>query len=197
MNWKNYDEVKEALRIKLIPVEGNEDMLEQIPHRTYEDIAMIYIKEIYASSSGERAYATFTNADMEIYGVTAEQVYEDAMEAENAQAYLCSIGQMLGGIEQISGAGLYCVTTGDHCGAWAIFKPGAMKAFARSMKCDGYYILPSSIHEMLLFPDKSLSVQELKQMVVEVNATAVDPKDKLTDSVYYYDCETDSFRKVA
>ena len=78
-----------------------------------------------------------------------------------------------------------------------IVKPGVMKAFARSMKCDGYYILPSSIHEVLLFPDKSLSAQELKQMVVEVNATVVESEDKLTDSVYYYDCETDSFRKVA
>lgn len=199
MNWNNYSEVKEILRVKLMPVEGNEELLKKIPHRLYEDIAMIYRMEIYASSSGDRVYTIFTNDDLTKYGITAKQLHEDAINAarSSTQTQIKSIAQIFNAPLESPGNDLYVVTTDETCGAWALFIPGAMRAYARSIACDGYYILPSSIHEMLLFPNKSLSAQELKQMVVEINATVVDPKDKLTDSVYYYDCGSDSFRKVA
>ncbi len=51
-----------------------------------------------------------------------------------------------------------------------------------------FYILPSSIHEILLVKDNGqFDRAALEQMVREVNATQVAPEDKLTDSVYHYD----------
>jgi hypothetical protein len=50
-----------------------------------------------------------------------------------------------------------------------------------------YYILPSSIHEVLIIP-KSLggSVEELKEMVITVNENELLPADKLSDNVFEY-----------
>lgn len=51
-----------------------------------------------------------------------------------------------------------------------------------------FFILPSSIHEVLIVPDNGqMGLRDLEDMVKEVNATQVAPEDKLTDSVYHYD----------
>lgn len=57
-----------------------------------------------------------------------------------------------------------------------------------------YYVLPSSVHEVLIIPDfedslNMKNVEEYYHMVTEVNATQVIAIDKLTDSVYYYTME--------
>ena len=57
-----------------------------------------------------------------------------------------------------------------------------------------FYILPSSLHEVLLVPDNGqMQLSDLEAMVKEVNATQVDPVDKLTDSVYHYDSKEKIF----
>lgn len=51
-----------------------------------------------------------------------------------------------------------------------------------------FYILPSSIHEILLVKDdETFDINRLEDMVKEVNETQVAPEDLLTDSVYHYD----------
>ena len=53
-----------------------------------------------------------------------------------------------------------------------------------------FYILPSSIHEVLLVKDDGkFGIDYLEDMVKEVNATQVAPEDLLTDSVYHYDAK--------
>ena len=57
-----------------------------------------------------------------------------------------------------------------------------------------FYILPSSVHEILLVKDNGqFNKDSLEKMVVEVNATTVKPEDKLTDSVYHYDSKEKVF----
>ena len=81
-------------------------------------------------------------------------------------------------------------------GASVIFYPGVMKNIGNIL--DGnFYILPYSIHEMLVLPDDGkISVDELKMMVTDINMTEVEPAERLTDSVYYYDTNSDIFKKV-
>lgn len=51
-----------------------------------------------------------------------------------------------------------------------------------------FAILPSSIHEIIALPLNTYNqLQELLEIVVIINAGSVDPEDKLTDSVYYWD----------
>ena len=57
-----------------------------------------------------------------------------------------------------------------------------------------FFVLPSSIHEILLIPDNGeMVVEELKSMVHEVNLTQVKPEERLTDSVYHYDSKNHIF----
>ena len=55
-------------------------------------------------------------------------------------------------------------------------------------KMGDYYILPSSIHEVLIVPATcGLDRDELKEMVCTVNRDQVAPEDQLSDEVYFYD----------
>ena len=53
---------------------------------------------------------------------------------------------------------------------------------------EGFYVLPSSIHEVLVVPKScGMSERELAQMVREVNASQVAEKEQLSDSIFKYE----------
>ena len=62
-----------------------------------------------------------------------------------------------------------------------------MAGFAEKLG-KNFYILPSSVHEVILLPeDKVSSSENLLTMVMEVNRTQLAPEEVLSDAVYYYD----------
>ncbi len=55
-----------------------------------------------------------------------------------------------------------------------------------------FYIIPSSIHELLLLPDESMEEdKEFIDMIKLINDTQVVPEEILSYSLYYYDKEED------
>ena len=74
-------------------------------------------------------------------------------------------------------------------GASALLDNTMMDAICEKIGSN-FFILPSSLHEVLIVPaSKNMDLSELEDMVREVNATQVAPPDKLSDSVYRYDRE--------
>ena len=72
-------------------------------------------------------------------------------------------------------------------GAAAFFYPG-VKEQAADILGEGYTVLPSSLHEVLLVPDSSrIPVRDLQNMVKETNRRQVEPKDVLSDNIYHFD----------
>ena len=72
-------------------------------------------------------------------------------------------------------------------GASVMLYPDMLQKVANTLNKD-LYILPSSIHELILLPDMGFhSTQDLLAMVKEVNRTQVAAEDFLADAVYYYD----------
>ena len=62
--------------------------------------------------------------------------------------------------------------------------------FASRLECD-FYILPSSLHEIILMrEDMAPEMETLREMVQEINSTQVLVEDYLSDSIYYYDRNT-------
>ena len=55
---------------------------------------------------------------------------------------------------------------------------------------ENYYILPSSIHEVIIIPESQAPCKEtLNEMITEINETQVEIEDVLSDHVYYYNRE--------
>ena len=72
-------------------------------------------------------------------------------------------------------------------GAAAVLYEGCLEKIAAELACN-YYVLPSSIHEVILTPDRhGFSYEELSSMVKEINESQVREEEVLSDHAYYYD----------
>ena len=77
-------------------------------------------------------------------------------------------------------------------GASCLLYPDIIKELAEELETD-FYILPSSIHEIILVMDnENINKYILKDMVLDVNRTQVPEEDILSDSVYFYSREKDA-----
>ena len=88
------------------------------------------------------------------------------------------------------------IVCGDYMnGASVMLYKDPLRDFANYMGHD-LYILPSSIHEVILLLDDEYvqSSEELREMVRETNRIVVDREEILSDHVYYYDREKDEIR---
>lgn len=87
---------------------------------------------------------------------------------------------------------MYVLTnTNNYHGAGCMIYPELLQKFSQKLGAN-MFILPSSIHEVILLPDIGIEdAAELRRMVSEVNDTQLTPEEVLSDSVYYYDWEKD------
>lgn len=71
-------------------------------------------------------------------------------------------------------------------GAIALFYPGIIERIGEILD-SSYYILPSSLHEVIIVPQNiNESDADLKKMVYEINRETVDLEDILSDRVLFY-----------
>lgn len=75
-------------------------------------------------------------------------------------------------------------------GASCILYPNVLKDFADKEQND-FYIIPSSVHEVILVPKKAENRERLCEILNEVNKKELDTIDLLSDTVYEYDREKD------
>jgi len=130
--------------------------------------------------------------------IAGSDLVQAAMRNGQAEPYtIAKVRDVLGFADEdeIADVPLYVMTTQSAMyGAPVILNPNAREAAAKSLGGD-YYVLPSSIHEVLLVPDNGIvSADDLRGLVREVNATEVRPQDRLSDEVYRYDMQDKRIR---
>lgn len=204
---QNYDVMKNKLVMEVVSAEANAELLETIPHKDIEDMAVVYrfdVKDIV----GEGATVIVTNKMLDNYGVTPEQLHADAVKnaPEIRPIVIQGMAEVLAkqmGVEDLEMLGLnippeqeqiFVASVPDNVhGAGVLAYEDFMDKAAERAGGD-FYILPSSIHEVLIVPDNGMmDLAALENMVREVNATTVDPSEKLTDNVYHYDSKDKIF----
>ena len=218
-----YDLAKEKLFMRVSSAEKNQELLQNVPYELKEDLAITFHLAVDLGEEG-LASTMITNNIMEQYGITKEQLYQDAlvsspkvlpatvenmdkllrrmmlddmkasgMGAEELKAMEEEMDQMIS-----ANPNPMTVVSNEQTvdGASALFYPGMLDQIGESMKGD-YFILPSSINEVIVVPDDgSLDHKELKEMVNEINHTQVAPEERLTDEVYHYDTKERVFEKA-
>lgn len=81
-------------------------------------------------------------------------------------------------------------------GASCMLYPGVLKNFANEKKSN-LFILPSSIHEVILLPEtENMNKEDLLDMVTEINKTQVEEMEVLADAVYFYDRTCDKLERL-
>ncbi|SCY63289.1 DUF5688 family protein [Butyrivibrio sp. INlla14] len=198
----NYEQMKDKLTMEVVSAERNAELLKEVPHEQMEDMAVIY-RIVLGSSEDGIGTVLVTNQLMEKYGITHDQLRQDAME-KAPEIRPSEIKGMSEVMEELAPGMMPEIAPEDEVmfvasnpekvhGAGVIAYPNFLEDAAKKLDGD-FYILPSSIHEILLVRDNGeMDSKQLGAMVREVNATQVEPQDQLTDNVYHYDSKNHVF----
>lgn len=209
-----FEKVKSRIVYKLINQKENQKLLEKIPWFPVLDLALVFYC-LLPEDFQIKASIPIDNSHLEIWGIQREELYEAAyintpelltfhiepirnvLERliEESQGDLS--GELLDEMEDNimnlpdENAGMYVLSNCNRVfGAACILYPEVLRNFAKEMGMN-LFVLPSSIHEVLLIPDHgSFSISEFQWLVREVNTTQVEREERLSDSVYYYRQET-------
>ena len=195
----DWEVVKKFLRPRVINYDANCLRLRCVPYVRRMDLAVTFCVEVTTLlSTDDKRVATVdvSNFMVNLWNVDLETIYHQAMEnLEGAGYYIKSIRDFLTGY-QISEPEeklnaeileLFVVTCYDGIGgAAAILSSKLLKKFSEEINCPKVYILPSSVHEIILVDAEKAEVPVLKSIVVDVNKNEVSPIEYLSDSVYYF-----------
>lgn len=203
----NYEMVKERLSLEIVSAERNAKVLEYVPHKLLEDMAIVYRINLEFGGK-ENATVLVNNHLLEMYGISQEQLHVDA--ERNAAIIkpviirgMSDVMMELMGLEATELFGvqdmgvdemMYIATVPDKVkGAGVLAYDSFLDCAAEKLGGD-FFVLPSSVHEILLVKDDGKTTYEdLKETVLQVNATEIKPEEKLTDSVYHYDSKNHVF----
>lgn len=165
----------------VVNTEKNQEMLKDLPHREFLDLSFIYRSNLGEGIDKQRMTTLITYEKMELLGMTEEDLWENA-NANLGKLCFVSIADMFGGEEKTL---FHAITSEDRLfGAVFGFLPDRMKNLADRLELDKFYILPSSIHEVIVL---YVYDPELKDIVMEVNrSSAVRSDEFLSDNVYCY-----------
>ena len=190
--FNDYSSAKSKLFVRLSNAERNAATLDDCPHRIIEDLVATYHILLRTDSDGYSS-TLVTNILLSSFGISADQLHEDAIR--NSMTLLKpsfkSLGELLG--LPPMGMGMFVLSNDAGLnGASVILYPNVLKTISEFLGGD-FFILPSSIHEVIILAAAGKEACELAKIVKEVNGSAVSVPDQLSDNVYFYNSITDSW----
>ena len=209
--FRSFEKVRDRICYRLIGRKGNEELLEDIPYIEFLDLAICFYYAYQGDSLGEGTILIH-DSHVELWKTCTAELF--GLAKRNTQRlfpWVCnSLEEVL---EEISGQGegqeagegqgscfreipLKVLSNVKRMhGAICMLYPDVLEELAKRERRN-FYILPSSIHEVILLADTGAgSAGELREMIAEVNSTQVAPEEILSDSLYYYD-STDKKVKI-
>ena len=196
---KHFDTIKDKIVYKVVNYRSNEKLLEQVPHKRILDLAVVFYC-LLDNEYGRSATALIYNNNLKNWNVTIDDVYKAAMKntpdllhskISSMAALFEKCGVNVDGeevdLKDYVPSDMYVLTNESKLnGAACILYENVLYDFAQKLGAD-LYILPSSVHEVILLPKLSVfEKDELVNMVKEVNTEGVAADEVLSDHVYEY-----------
>lgn len=202
--FMDYDKIKYQIIYKLINYDQNQTLLKDVPHFRFLDLAIVFCCYLPDMPNGN-ATILIQNHHLDIWNITADLLHSLAIKntpillpyeiagMEDTLKKLCP-EFCLPPFDSTAATDLpsmYVLTNTEKLyGASAMLYPDVVSYFADSINCD-LYILPSSIHEVLLLPKAADSdIAALNFIIQDVNASQVPKEEILSDHVYIFERAT-------
>ncbi|MDE7201671.1 MAG: hypothetical protein K2O91_07150 [Lachnospiraceae bacterium] len=195
---------RDNIIFQLVNTMQNEDMLQRIPHREFQDLSIIYRWVVSVDERGISSSVINNNLAREL-GMGEEQLFKAA--AENTRRMLPptvkSMNEVMREMFLSDGMppGVADLMTGEmepeqtmwiisnECrisGAVSMLYEDKLHTLAEKVGRD-LYILPSSVHEVIAVSVDMGDPEELAQIVAEINMDQVELGERLSNQVYHYD----------
>lgn len=197
----DYESVKNRLYLTVLNRDNNQNYLEDVVHKDISDTDITAAVRVLCESRKEIGTTSFLVKEnmLEIWGISEEVLYEQALknteslfkpEMFNMMAVLFG-----GDVEEAKDKEIlpyeqYVLSNDVKTnGATVMLYPNLLQEIGEATGSN-FFILPSSIHELILIKDNGeMDAEELQRMVMEINRTHVNPEEVLSDEVYCYDYE--------
>ena len=193
--FREFPMVEGRIFHKLIHYEKNRELLQDVPHIKWNDLAVVFYHSLEEKALGKTS-VLLHDSHLVMWGKTAEEIYRTAqrnMKLRKPEILLSMkevLEGMLGARLEAEMPPLYVLSNRERMfGASAVLYSEGLERLAGRLGTD-LLVLPSSVHEVLLLPDDQCRPNAFyRQMVGEVNATQVAPEEVLSDSLYRYSRE--------
>ena len=197
--WIDRKFILNHVEYQLVNAERNAEKLKDIPGKKIADLVAIYRVVVGLDEDGMKSYV-LTNAGLARSKISLEELDEAAKKNTEKSGFSVRtmnevMYELMGvnpgpEIEEPDGPQMYVLTNARKLrGANIMLYKEYLEIAAEKMNGD-FYILPSSIHELLAVPVSTAEIEKLRQMVKEVNDNEVAPEEILGYEVYRYNRET-------
>ena len=197
-DFMDYEIVRKRVAFKVVNYEKNETLLSEIPHTRMLDLAMCFY---YLLEDDDSCLASILirNEHLEMWGIDKEILIRDALRNTpdmlkvniiTMEEFVKSIGltdEIYGDYDAEAGNQMVILTNDrKRNGAGCCLYDDILPDISDEMNSD-IYIIPSSVHEVILIPDNGkMDIKYLKSLVNEVNNTKVSREEILSYQVYEY-----------
>lgn len=199
---ENSDVMKQNVFYRIVNYERNREALKSKPYLPVWDLAVTF--HCLIKDNDSHIYSIqLTDEHLRHWRINVKTITRWAVE-NTPRLFPVKINTMeeaIGGALEGSPAGgqsIYVITndTGIN-GASCILYQNAVKYLADTLEVN-LFILPSSIHEVIVLPDNGrVDKNALAKMVSEVNSTQVSEEDYLSDSIYYYNRNDEKILRIS
>lgn len=202
-DFADYGKMREKLRVRLVNKENNQTYYKQGPYKIHPMGAEILFLELEKNESGNM-YVQVTDAMAELWRVPKAELFKTALEnTQNSdQVKFQSMNEAMDEIFSLDAEGDFDTpmhilsNENNQYGATVALYPDVLKEISKQIGSD-YYILPSSVHELIILRKKDCDIteKELRSMVREINQSIVSPEGILGNEVFEYRADMDRVKK--
>lgn len=180
-------EKKDAIVMNLINTQRNRELLKQIPHKDIMDLSIIYRIIMQQADHGLMTILV-DNRIMKELELTQEEL-ENLAYQNTGRMFPAEISQMADF--------LYVMTNKQKIhGATTMMNRDAMDKLADRIGSN-FFLIPSSIHEVMAVPEKDSDADSLALLLEEGNRICSAENEVLSDTIYYYDRGKKEFSMAA
>ena len=185
MNQLEIDKFQQSLQPMLVNRECEKDLLSVCPHRDLTD-------EISCIAVSSDTYTPISYHSAAEHCMTGTEVLDKAIQNQSERTYRLSaiedvLGNAAGEVETPSDL-LVLTNKQAFWGSTEILNRTAMENAASRLHSEKLYVIPSSVHEVLLFPEEEgVSAKQFNDLIDYVNSTEVQPRDRLANRAMLYD----------
>lgn len=191
--------ILDHVEYQLVNAERNAEKLKDIPGKKIADLVAIYRVAVSAGEDGMMSYV-LTKAILDRSGINFEELDEAAKKNTEKSGFSVRtmnevMYELMGvnpgpEIEEPDGPQMYVLTNARKLhGANIMLYKEYLEIAAEKMNGD-FYIIPSSIHELIAVPVSAQGLEELREMVKAANDNQLAPEEILGYEVYRYNRET-------
>lgn len=169
---EEFESVKDYLSVMVVNTAENRKLLEQVPHKEVADLSLLCYVDLPVDQGSYNATFKITEQMLQKWNVDREELFQIASEniipantpvLQNLEEVTRQI--LIGGappenllkkeIDFSNQEAMILVLTNEkkNFGAAMMFEPQVMDKLSQSFP-EGFYILPSSLHEVLILPDR-------------------------------------------